>query len=631
MDFFTSLLKTYEKAELADLVDHQKRSNEPVLLPIYHTSLKSNGKNIISVKLDKDRQFHKAEFMADKQMIIFPVTADSVARSGSHPAPHPLVDKFAYYSAEMGQSQYDSFHKQLNNWIDYCEEGDVKRFLTIVQQFILKPEFLTLILDSLIAPDYQHNQLKVIYFDATGKEKLIDLSACFLEFSIDQFQGFKNESVSTFKALHQSYISFVEANRENLGICNISGREEQLTDKHRGLMGNAKIISVSNKREAYKGRFREREDVFSVGYETSEKIHLMIKYLLENKNTSTWLGSSQYLINWFSDDLTNDSRLDIVSPIFDDGLEEDDDDDTPPVITLATEDNKRIGKSFIKGQKLFANDATYYVAILNKTSNGRIALKYFRQLQASQLLTNLNKWQETYSWESRSKFGKSRLRTPTFHDILNVSYGVDRDRFLELDNDNFKSDQIQKLVASLIDGKPMPQSIVKKLGNNVKERHRYRKHWYQVEQVCLAILHKQNGEEFSPMLDHTNQNRSYLFGRLLAIFELIETLRYGLDGNNNDRITNAERYWTAYTGQPTKLMMLLENKIKPYEEPLKLNRRGSWMKLEKEKEEILELLNPLLETETMEKPLDYRFIFGYYAEKNYYYTKQNTEVTESEE
>lgn len=304
MDFFTSLLKTYEKAELADLVDHQKKNNEPVLLPLYHTSLKSNGKNIISVKLDKDGQFHKAEFMADKQMIIFPVTADSVARSGSHPAPHPLVDKFTYYSAEMGQTQYDSFHKQLNNWIDYCEEGDVKRFLTIVQQFILKPEFLTLILDSLIGPDYQRNQLKVTFCDATGKEKLIDLSACFLEFSIDQFQGFKNESVSTFKTLHQSYISFVEANRENLGICNISGREEQLTDKHRGLMGNAKIISVSNKREAYKGRFREREDVFSVGYETSEKIHLMIKYLLENKNTSTWLGSSQYLINWFSDDLT---------------------------------------------------------------------------------------------------------------------------------------------------------------------------------------------------------------------------------------------------------------------------------------------------------------------------------------
>ena len=48
MDFFTSLLKAYEKAEEIGLVDQQNGDN-PVLLPLYHTSLKSNGKNIISV------------------------------------------------------------------------------------------------------------------------------------------------------------------------------------------------------------------------------------------------------------------------------------------------------------------------------------------------------------------------------------------------------------------------------------------------------------------------------------------------------------------------------------------------------------------------------------------------------
>lgn len=57
MDFFTSLLKTYEKAELADLVDHQKRNNEPVLLPIYHTSLKSNGKISFQSNLTKMASF----------------------------------------------------------------------------------------------------------------------------------------------------------------------------------------------------------------------------------------------------------------------------------------------------------------------------------------------------------------------------------------------------------------------------------------------------------------------------------------------------------------------------------------------------------------------------------------------
>ncbi|XCY64783.1 Dna2/Cas4 domain-containing protein [Streptococcus agalactiae] len=172
-------MKTYEKAELADLVDHQKRNNEPVLLPIYHTSLKSNGKNIISVKLDKDGQFHKAEFMTDKQMIIFPVTADSVARSGSNPASHPLVDKFAYYSAEMGQSQYDSFHKQLNNWIDYCEEGDVKRFLTIVQlvaQTICLEEIFGCYIEKGCLYYHSVNQKKTIEITEELRQEVLDLA-----------------------------------------------------------------------------------------------------------------------------------------------------------------------------------------------------------------------------------------------------------------------------------------------------------------------------------------------------------------------------------------------------------------------------------------------------------------------
>lgn len=627
MDFFTSLLKAYEKAEEIGLVDQQKGDN-PVLLPLYHTSLKSNGKNIITVKLDQDGSFYKAEFMADNQTIIFPVTGDSVARSGSNPAPHPLVDKFSYYVSEVNQLQYDDFHKQLADWIDYCEEGDVKQFLTKVQHFILQPDFLSNLLHSLFGEHYQREGLKITYSDSTGKDKTIDLSAYFLEFSIVQFHGFKDESVTSYKELHQSYISFVTANQDNLGTCNISGRTEQITNKHRGLMGNAKIISVSNKGEAYKGRFKEREDVFSVGYETSEKIHLMIKYLLENNNSSTWLGSSQYLLNWFSDDLANESQLDIVKPVFNELFEDAEDERDSRIFIKPNEENKNIGSSFIKGRKLFGNDATYYVAILNKTSNGRIALKYFRQVQVSQLLKNLETWQENYSWKAKTKSGNYKLRTPTFNEIISSAYGVDRERYLELDNGSFKSDQYQQLVTALIDGKPLPNTIVKKLEDNIRQRQKYSKHWYQVQQVSLAVLQKQYGREFTPMLDHQETDRSYLFGRLLAIYELFEAQRYALDGSSQERITNAERYWNAYTGQPAKMMNHLENKIKPYEEVLKLNRPGIWHKLEKERKEIIQLLTPLYGNKEFTQPLDYKFIFGYYAEKQFYYTKQ---VKENEE
>lgn len=625
MDFFTSLLKAYEKAEEIGLVDQQNGDN-PVLLPLYHTSLKSNGKNIISVKLEQDGSLYKAEIMdAENQTIIFPVTSNSVARSGSNPAPHPLVDKFSYYVPELSQSQYDDFHKQLASWITYCEEGEVKDFLMKIQQFILQTDFLSNILYSLYGEHYQREGLKITYSDSDGKNKTVDLSAYFLEFSIVQFHGFKDESVTSYEALHQSFISFITANQDNLGTCNISGRMEQITNKHRGLMGNAKIISVSNKGEAYKGRFKEREDVFSVGYETSEKIHLMIKYLLENKNSSTWLESSQYLINWFSDDLANESQLDIVKPAFNDLFEDDEDEKDSLVFIKPNEENKKIGSSFFKGRKLFGNDATYYVAILNKTSNGRIALKYFRQVQVSQLLKNLETWQENYSWEAKTKSGNYKLRTPTFNDIINVAYGVDRERYLELDNDSFKSEQYQQLVTALIDGRTIPNTIVKKLEDNIKQRQKYSKNWYQVQQVSLAILHKQYGREFTPMLDHQETDRSYLFGRLLAIYELFEAQRYALDGSSQERITNAERYWNAYTGQPAKMMNHLENKIKPYEQVLKLNRPGIWHKLEKERKEIIQLLTPLYANKEFTQPLDYKFIFGYYAEKQFYYTKQTKE------
>ena len=87
-----------------------------------------------------------------------------------------------------------------------------------------------------------------------------------------------------------------------------------------------------------------------------------------------------------------------------------------------------------------------------------------------------------------------------------------------MDNDSFKSDRYQQLVTALIDGNPVPSTIVKKLETNIKQRQKYPNHWSQVQQISLAILHKQYGREFKPMLDHENTNRSYLFGRLLAIF-----------------------------------------------------------------------------------------------------------------
>ena len=500
-----------------------------------------------------------------------------------------------------------------------------------IQRFLLQDDFIEKIVQSLYGRVTSREGLKVTFLNSDDSEKTIDLSTAFLEFKIDQFIGYQTVSVTNYLDLHKVYISYVESNQQADIICNISGKQEVLAAKHRGLIGNAKLISVSNNIETYKGRFKEREDVFTVGNQTSEKIHLMAKFLLENEHTHAWLGSGQHLINWFSDDLTNETQLDITTPkVEDNGMfdfGETSSDDSPKF--QVTEVNKKIRSAFIHGKKEFGDGATYYVAIVNKTNDGRVALKYFRQLAASQLLDNLNKWQGRYSWQFKKQNGEYAECPPSYQDIVLAAYGVDRGRFLELDNDKFKSDQFQKLATAMIDGKDFPETILGKLKDNIKQRQRYGNTWNKVLFVSLALLHKTNKEEFTPMLDHENKDRSYLFGRLLAIFELLELQRYQLDGSKNDRITNAERYWTAYTSQPAKLMMNLTNKIKPYEEAVKLNSPGIFNKLEKEREEIMVLLGPLMQERGINDPLDYRFIFGYYAEKQYFYTKQ--EKIESEE
>ena len=89
MNFLSTLYNLYNSAEKAGLVDKQD-GNKTVLLPLYHTSLKSSGNNIIKVILDEDGKFYKAEILDKENQIIFPVTEDSVSRSGKKPAAHPL-------------------------------------------------------------------------------------------------------------------------------------------------------------------------------------------------------------------------------------------------------------------------------------------------------------------------------------------------------------------------------------------------------------------------------------------------------------------------------------------------------------------------------------------------------------
>ena len=129
------------------------------------------------------------------------------------------------------------------------------------------------------------------------------------------------------------------------------------------------------------------------------------------------------------------------------------------------------------------------------------------------------------------------------------------------------------------------------------------------------------------MLDRDNLDRSYLYGRLLAVYEMIERLtfdaaKYG-DGEKTKkseaiRLTNADRYWTSFTKHPAQISRVLDDKTKTYINKLKATNPGFAVLLDREKEDIFIKLGELGISEKEDnKALSSRFLYGYYAEKRF--------------
>ena len=168
MDFFTSLLKAYEKAEEIGLVDQQTGENDPVLLPIYHDNkIIKNNDFYIEILFDKEGNFYKSRKIDVGENVIFPVTYESSNRTSTKIAPHPIVDSWYYVmSSNLRKEKQKKYSENLDYWISQTENENVKQFLQIIRDFVEKPKSVDLVLTSTFGTDYQ---LEDEYIDKNGK------------------------------------------------------------------------------------------------------------------------------------------------------------------------------------------------------------------------------------------------------------------------------------------------------------------------------------------------------------------------------------------------------------------------------------------------------------------------------
>lgn len=639
MSLFTALHQTYNYGLAHGIVDNDNE-DKSLLLPLYHNSMKSNGKNILEIKLDKNSNLLRATFLNKDEIVIFPVTEDSVSRS-SGVSPHPLFDNFDYVIKNNSKKSI-AYLEGLQSWLNY-EDID---FVRIFYDFINNDNAFNEILEMLYG-DYKIKDNKNIeYVDKSGKKgkkTTVDFSKIYLSYKVENYIGLKDTSITENKELHKKYIEYINYVLDNAGsvpklICNISGKEDYLCLKHQPLIGSAKLISqITANNENYFGRFTSPDQTIKIGKNTSQKIMLMAKSLLDCKNTSRWLGGMTYAISWFSDDILNDSQFDISKNIkigkkfFSEVLDNEEECSNNEIgYLIGGVESENIIKSFTNGKILFSLDSSYYFAIIDKISNGRVSVKYFNEIISSDLIENIKHWQENYHWFGYSNDKGEFNYTPGLRRFIFAAYGIEREGRLDIDNDSFLTSQVSNIIASLIEGRKMPQNIIKALENNIKNREKYKKTWNEVKLCALSALRDKGGVK-SKMLDREKTDRSYLYGRLLALYEEIELYTYS---NNDGRVTNAEKLWSSYINNPVVMNHRLRALIMPYR--LKLiadeNKRKICRIIDKEINVIINLISDNYKDEGISnnKALGPNFIFGYEGEKSYIEYLINKNIKESE-
>lgn len=666
MSVLTALFKTYNTALDKNMVDQTDKLNQQtILLPVYHSSKKSSGSNdMIEVLLSNEGAFIKAEWIEKDKVAIFPIAENSIIRAGKVIAPHPLCDELSYLSKEIDAEKHKEYERVLEDWISYLRHEHPNKELESIQKYLRKGTILEDCAKSLFANTaYQMKEdYSFILNPGEKTEKSVRLDKTFVTFQIEVESFTKaNISISTSREIHQDYIDYVrDKNGKQLqDKCDISSELTYCVSRHRGLLGNAKLISISNHNETYYGRFDSGEEVIHIGYEVSQKIHLMLKYLMENRENKKQIGKSCILVNWFSADIGNKEAINLMGSILPfDTIEEDnkgekiinehadseyldseydeeeefEEDDVPR--TLGGSSSSTINDYLTGKNRGVKTSDKFYIMILDKISNGRISVKYFRELSKSDLLNRVESWYDSTSWPIyNGAIKKETKQTPSLFRYADTIFGYENVQGnMECRNSKLRTKTVERLLPCILDHKKLPLDLKSRMLENLCHRNSYDKSWNSVLAIGCSIFKKyqydqENGREVKVMFDTTNKERNYLYGRLLAIYEKLEQDALNIDslGNEDKRSTNAERLWTAYTKMPARTAKILEEKLNPYKLKLYKNRKGLAQKYDIMITDIMNLLSENVNFQLeMNKALNENFVFGYYAQKQDFYKKKDS-------
>ena len=593
--------------------------DEPVMLPVAHSTANAQ----IELSIDLNGVFKSAKTIEKSDAVtIIPVTEDSAAR-GNGIFPMPFADKLIYIAGDYSNyaddkksdnsNYFSAYMNQLGQWAnsEYCHE-----FVKALYSYLDKKCLISDLVEAgVLKTDESTGKL-------SKKEKIsgIPQEDSFVRIIIytddDLVQTWKD------KTFQESFIGFNNSLMGEKQLCYASGKYVPSTYKHPSKIRNsgdkAKIISTNDESGfTYRGRFFNKEQAVSVGYEYSQKIHNALKWLIQKQGMNI---DSMTIIVWSSDmqkiPKCSGSCHDDFD--FDDLPDESDFPSTKPM--YADMLKKRI---FSLGEKI-KPDTKVMIMGLDAATTGRINISLYSELESSQYLSNIEKWHYETAWlrfDINSK--KKYINSFSTFDIIKYAFGTEQGKYVDCDKKIIR-DNILRLLNCITGGKKLPSDIVNALYQKASNPLAYDKNYNHrsvLETACGMIRKniKDCGKgDVSMAYDPNITDRSYLFGCLLAIADKAESEAYD-EQERNVRITNARRYWNVFSQRPYTTWGIIEERLTPY-----MNKLGKrQVKYSKWINEITSKMNE--EMFANNKRLEPLYLLGYHHFTEFMYSRKEEE------
>ncbi len=624
MSWIQDLYDTYENS--LSQVGYSGMPGQRPLLPICHITAQAQ----IEITIDGNGNFRRARLITDKHesTTIIPCTEESGSRAGSRPKGHPLCDKLQYVAGDFldfGGVVTSGFAKEpeqpfvtfVQGLTDWCESDFSHPKIRAVLDYVSKRS----VIRDLVAQ-------QILIFDPDGKfarkgdvekkkgtKNIFDLVNpqynAFVRWRVE-IPGDPKTALWKDKTVWNSWINYYLSTKQRRPLCYVTGEPAILATTHpkyiRREGDGAKIISSNDTSGfTFRGRFLEDEQVCNVSLEVTQKAHYALAWLISRQG---YYKNDLAIVAWaISGAPVPQPTDDSWTLMYGDVLDEE-----PSGASLAQDVAIRLKKRIAGYSKELGDTTSVVVMGLDSASPGRLSITFYRKLTGADFLKRIDNWHESFAWIHNYRFVDGKrvvfVGAPSPSDMAEAIYGTNENGRFRVD-DRLRKTTMQRLLPCIVDGQSVPRDIIETAVRRTTNKLPLEDwQWEKSLSIACSLFRGYNQKEnYTMSLDPERKTRDYLYGRLLALADNLES--WALREAREGRETNAMRLMQRFAEHPYSTWRQIELSLRPYIARL----GGKSINLQRRIDEVVDLFN--IEDFIKDTRLSGEFLLGYHSQREF--------------